>query len=68
MTGAVQTLFISVFKKCAKMLPTLDIFFFSYIFFHPDLYFVKRKCHGNCHEHKETIPLGLAKPINKLLA
>lgn len=69
MTGVVQILFISGFKKCTKTLSTLGIYIFlNYISFYLNLYVVKQKCDGNCHVHKETIPLGLVTPVNKLLA
>lgn len=61
-SGAVRALFISGFRKCAKVQSTLD-FVFSTLFY-INLYFVKDKCHGNCHMHEETIkPLGLVVSI-----
>lgn len=47
-------------QKCCL----LWILSFQLTFFHLNLYFVKDKCHGNCHMHEETIErLGLVVPV-----
>lgn len=66
-------LVLKCLQKCC--LPWIFYFYFFlaayYICFYLNLSFsflFNEKCHGNCHKHKETIPLGLTIPINKLLA